>query len=80
MVKEPTSHILDCNEQRAFWITWQGGQSSQLEVGKGDNPGVDMVMKTSIEETFLLNSVSVSSGNEETGQWEFRDLGLFVNS
>lgn len=76
LVRESTSQILDCNEQRTFWITWPGDHSSQLEVGKGEDPGIDIVMKASIEDSFLLNSVSVSSGNEESGLWEFRDLGL----
>ena len=78
LVKEQTPQILNCNEYRTFWTSWPGGGTDQLEVGHGESPGTDIFMRTSIDGTFMLNSVSISSGNKETGQWEFRNLGGMV--
>ena len=75
LVREQTSQILSCNEPRTFWVSWPGGVSGQLEIGHGEVPGSDAFMKTSIDDMFMLNSMSISSGNTQTGQWVFNNLG-----
>lgn len=74
LVTAPTDNILNCDEQRQFWISWPGLHSIELEVGHGDIVGQEKFMGTSLETSFLLNSLSVSSGDTETGKWEFHNM------
>ena len=78
----PTPDILHCDNPRPFWISWGSGY---VEVGKGSVYGGDRILEWQDPEPMAVAYVSVTTGFEATGSWEFsaipgRELELEVLS
>ena len=64
-----TPNILDCNELRSFWISWNSGF---VQVGQGMVVGRGVLLGWQDEEDIPrpINWISVSTGFGSTGEWE----------
>ena len=64
-----TPGILSCSEGRWFWVSWRDGL---IEVGKGIEPGLDMIMFWQDPSGgHEVQSVGVSTDAETKGVFEF---------
>jgi len=63
-----TPDILHCDEMRSFWISWEYGL---IMVGKGSKVGKNEVMHWLDPAPYSVHAISVSTGYESSGLWEF---------
>ena len=63
-----TPNILSCNESRAFWLSWAGGN---IEMGTGDVPGGSVSILSWQDSTPRpVNAISVTSGWGAAATWQ----------
>ena len=60
-----TSGLLDCNEDRGFWLTWKEGN---IALGEGKEHGKNTIISYHDLSPFLVTSLGVSSASG-TAQW-----------
>ncbi len=81
LVRESTPNLLDCNQDKSFWISWPYTDTGIIiSAGSGSVVGTNSFISTEMTaNTFKVNSVSVSTGGPSNvrGEWEFTQ-GKFI--
>ncbi|CAG2232122.1 unnamed protein product [Mytilus edulis] len=58
--------VLDCNEYKAFWISWINGS---ISIGKGVDRCQNEVLSWHDPNSFSIKSIGVMTGYGSTGEW-----------
>ena len=67
MAEAETEGILNIDEDRPFWVSWEGGY---IEVGKGPVRGRDRILAYQDPEPRTVHHVTFGTGWGTTGHWE----------
>ena len=68
VIQVDTKGIVNCNETRAFWVSWRDGA---IAVGQGGMVDSNGFMKWSPKQLGAINAFQVYTGNGTKGRFKF---------
>ena len=64
--------VLDCNNYRPFWLTWEGGK---IRFGRGLEVDIDMILSYDEPCPFAIHNIELSADQGVTVEWKIYPSG-----